>query len=109
MRNRIAKRLLAVILLLIVGSIAINARVTGANATPDKSDSGECTGGERVGRCADKCPSQTDTLLGYANNGIAICRSAPTGCPYGDSIPLGAECDKHAPSQEQGQQGGWGK
>lgn len=26
-----------------------------------------------------------------------------TGCPYGDSIPLGAECDKHAPQNQTSQ------
>jgi hypothetical protein len=50
-----------------------------------------------VGRCADKCPNQTDTLLGYdPTTGAAICKAAPTGCPYGESIPLGPECAKHA-------------
>lgn len=48
-----------------------------------------CTGHETAGRCADKCPNQTDTLLGYdPQTGAAICKAAPTGCPYGDSIPL---------------------
>lgn len=31
--------------------------------------------------------------------GEGICKKEPTGCPYGDSIPLGPECDKHAPYQ----------
>lgn len=26
-----------------------------------------------------------------------ICKLEPTGCPYGDSIPLGPQCDKHKP------------
>ena len=29
--------------------------------------------------------------------GEVLCRLEPTGCPYGDSIPLGPECDKHKP------------
>lgn len=41
-----------------------------------------------TGRCADKCPNWSDTLLGFTDQGVAICKSAPTGCPYGDSIPL---------------------
>lgn len=75
-----------------------------------------------AGHCADKCPNQTDTLLGYdQTTGAAICKHgtcpAPsfergfdketgqvicgtvTGCPYGDSIPLGTECDKAAANQ----------
>lgn len=63
----------------------------------DKQDE-PCTGEETAGRCVDKCPNQTDTLLGYdEETGAAICKLAPTGCPYGDSVPLGAECDKLAP------------
>jgi hypothetical protein len=53
-----------------------------------------------VGRCADKCPNETDTLLGFdQQTGAAICKAAPTGCPYGDSIPL--DSPKCAPSQSQ--------
>lgn len=67
--------------------------------TSDKFD-GECTGTETAGRCADKCPNPTDTLQGYdKETGAAVCRSAPTGCPYGDSVPLGPDCDKLAPAQ----------
>lgn len=33
----------------------------------------------------------------YADEGVYIPHT-PTGCPYGDSIPLGAECDKFAPA-----------
>lgn len=29
-----------------------------------------------------------------------ICKLEPTGCPYGDSIPLGPTCDKFAPADE---------
>lgn len=71
-----------------------------AQQASDKYD-GDCTGHETAGRCADKCPNQTDTLLGYdETTGAAICKAAPTGCPYGDSIPLGPDCDKHAPVAE---------
>lgn len=28
-----------------------------------------------------------------------ICKLEPTGCPYGDSIPLGPQCDKHKPAE----------
>ncbi len=34
------------------------------------------------------------------DDGQPICKLEPTGCPYGDSIPLGPECDKHAPQSE---------
>lgn len=65
-----------------------------ANAMPSDKYDGGCTGMETAGRCADKCPNQTDTLLGYdEKTGAAICKAAPTG----DSIPLGPDCDKHAP------------
>lgn len=60
----------------------------GAQSLNDKYD-GDCTGTETAGRCADKCPNPTDTLQGYdKETGAAVCRSAPTGCPYGDSIPV---------------------
>jgi len=45
---------------------------------------GDCTGTETVGRCADKYIPHT-----------------PTGCPYGDSIPL--DSPKCVPEQS------WGK
>lgn len=32
-----------------------------------------------------------------------VCKSQPTGCPYGDSIPLGPACDKFKPAAEQPQ------
>lgn len=32
--------------------------------------------------------------------GEPICGTV-TGCPYGDSIPLGPECDKHAPASDK--------
>lgn len=63
-------------------------KVNAQSISSDKADS-ECTGLETAGRCADKCPIATDTLLGYdKTTGAAVCKRAPTGCPYGDSIPL---------------------
>ena len=35
--------------------------------------------------------------IGASKDDELICKLEPTGCPYGDSIPLGPECDKHAP------------
>jgi hypothetical protein len=71
-------------------------KVSAQSISSDKADP-ECTGHETAGRCADKCPNETDTLLGYdQETGAAVCKSAPTGCPYGDSIPMD-ECDKFAP------------
>jgi len=73
-------------------------KVNAQSIPSDKADE-ECTGQETAGRCADKCPNQTDTLQGYdKETGAAVCRSAPTGCQYGDSIPM-SECDKFAPQQ----------
>lgn len=70
-----------------------------ASAQQSEKSDGECTGNETAGRCQDKCPLQTDTLLGYDPiTHAAICKAAPTGCPYGDSIALGPDCDKHAPT-----------
>lgn len=67
----------------------------GALAPSDKYD-GDCTGTETAGRCADKfvCPDDTYPI-DEANH---ICKANPTGCPYGDSIPLGPDCDKHTPT-----------
>ncbi len=55
-------------------------------------------------KCVDavECPSGT-TLVDYkdgAEKQYPICKGEPTGCPYGDSIPLGPECDKHKPVVE---------
>ena len=36
-------------------------------------------------------------LKGQYPIGNRMCKIEPTGCPYGDSIPLGPECDKQAP------------
>lgn len=67
----------------------------GALAPSAKLDD-ECTPTATAGRCADKCPAG-DFVRGYDDNGAAICGHV-TGCPYGDSIPLGPDCDKQAPT-----------
>lgn len=88
-----------VIILMIIGIIWF-AQLVGAQTPSDKSD-GECTGRERAGRCADKCPEGT-TLQGYKDDtSAAICKINPTGCPYGDSIPLGPQCDKHKQDEQK--------
>lgn len=46
---------------------------------------------------SDPCPAGTYNI-GTIDE--PICKNEPTGCPYGDSIPLGAACDKHAPQPE---------
>lgn len=73
---------------------------TSAQQVSDKYD-GDCTGHETQGRCADKCPPGTYKIGVDENTGAAICNNEPTGCPYGDSIPLGPECDKHKPQPQQ--------
>lgn len=45
------------------------------------------------------CPAGYDDI-GKEENGDAICKLQPTGCPYGDSIPLGPACDKQKPVVE---------
>lgn len=93
-----------VAILVVVGAYAFISHATApqtafAQSIGDKYD-GDCQPDTTVGRCADKCPNATDTLLGYDRaTGAAICKRAPTGCPYADSVPLGAECDKLAPQQ----------
>lgn len=67
-----------------------------ANAIDGKYDA-PCTGHETAGRCADKCP-EGSYLIGFEHDGSAVCKLEPTGCPYGDSIPLGPQCDKQAPA-----------
>lgn len=95
-----------VVQLVIFGTLLIappqtRTQPASAQQQSDKYD-GDCTGFETAGRCADKCPNQTDTLLGFDDTtGAAICKASPTGCPYGDSIPLGPQCDKHAPVIQQ--------
>lgn len=42
-----------------------------------EKDDISCTGQETAGRCADKCPNQTDQLLGfYPQTRAAICKPA---------------------------------
>lgn len=50
---------------------------------------------------AKTCPAGSYDI-GISKDGDPICKLEPTGCPYGDSIPLGPECDKHAESQKEG-------
>ena len=85
-----------------------------ASGTSDKNPA-ECTGLETSGHCVDKCPP-TYHLQGYTDAGLAICSAPPTGCPYGDHVPLGADCDKLAPQSpaaapeaELQTQESWGK
>jgi hypothetical protein len=78
----------------IFGGVFVPAQV---NALNDKYD-GDCTGHETAGRCADKCPEGYFERGTDRETGAAICATV-TGCPYGDSIPLGPECDKQAPQQ----------
>lgn len=64
------------ILLLVVVSIALSInKVSATNLEP--------------------CPIGSYPV-GTENNRY-ICKVEPTGCPYGDSIPLGPACDKHKP------------
>jgi hypothetical protein len=44
------------------------------------------------------CPSGSYEI-DREKTGEPICKLDPTGCPYGDSIPLGPECDKHKNDQ----------
>lgn len=62
-----------------------------AQQASDKYD-GDCTGRETQGRCADKCPPNTDKgayfLRGYDDNGAAICAfSWYNACPYVEAVP----------------------
>lgn len=43
------------------------------------------------------CPAGSYDIGISDKTGAPICKLEPTGCPYGDSIPLGPDCDKHAP------------
>lgn len=97
------KTILAVLSLsiLMVGAsslLPVETQPQPANAaTSDKYD-GDCTGLETVGRCSDKCPSGSYEI-GRNADGSAICHLEPTGCPYGDAIPL--DSPKCAPSPEE--------
>lgn len=42
----------------------------------------------------DNCPAGSYSI------GDGICKQQPTGCAYGDSIPLGPECDKAKAEQD---------
>lgn len=46
------------------------------------------------------CPAGSYNI-GETKNGEPICKLEPTGCPYGDSISLGPDCDKHKPTEQQ--------
>ncbi len=46
----------------------------------------------------NKCPAGS-YAIGKEENGDEICHLEPTGCPYGDSIPLGDLCDKSGLNQ----------
>lgn len=92
-----------VAIITVVGAYAFISHATAPQKayaqSSDKYD-GDCQPDATIGRCADKCPNPTDTLQGYdKDTGAPVCKAAPTGCPYGDSVPLGAECDKLAPQQ----------
>jgi len=57
--------------------------------------------GKAYGQEAEQqCPAGSYSI-GENKNGDLICKLEPTGCPYGDSIPLGPDCDKHAPQKVQ--------
>lgn len=101
-KGEIMKTLKTIIIAaLIILGLVYFAHVVGAAeavVNTDKFD-GECTGQETGGRCADKCPEGSYSI-GIGKNGEVLCKLEPTGCPYGDSIPLGPECDKHKPVEE---------
>ena len=60
---------------------------------------------EAKANTSNPCPAGS-YLIGYKDeeNTQPLCKLEPTGCPYGDSIPLGPECDKHAPGTAEKQQ-----
>ena len=86
------KAIYVIFLALAAAFLMVAVPATGAS---DKNPA-ECTGLETSGSCIDKC-SPTYHLQGYTDAGLAICSAPPTGCPYGDHVPLGADCDKLAP------------
>lgn len=45
----------------------------------------------------DSCPAGTYELGPDKITGEPVCKADPTGCPYGDSIPID-ECSKFAPA-----------
>ena len=97
------KLFLAAVITLIAVDVAFAIPMSKTNAQAsdvtqsDKYD-GDCTGLETAGRCADKCPTGSYEI-GREHDGAAICHLEPTGCPYGDSIPL--DSPKCAPSPEE--------
>jgi hypothetical protein len=44
------------------------------------------------------CPDGSYAIEQTEDGGL-VCKLEPTGCPYGDSIQLGPDCDKHKPSE----------
>ena len=74
------KRLLTLLVLLLFFAAIYRVMVVGAQAQP-------ANGG---------CPEGSYNI-GISKTDEPLCKLNPTGCPYGDSIPLGADCDKHAP------------
>lgn len=50
----------------------------------------------------EQCPAGSYEI-DRDDNGKPICKAEPTGCPYGDSIPM-SQCDKYAPKPEPEQQ-----
>lgn len=70
-------------------------RVSAAPLSSDKYD-GDCSPTDTAGRCSDKCPPGSYEI-GREDTGAAICHLEPTGCPYGDAIPL--DSPKCAPPQ----------
>lgn len=109
----ILKRL-AVIALVLLGLVYF-AHVVGAQATAS-FDHSTCQYPDRVSNPVDGCDN-SDPACPEITKGATSCPSDKdkeptecpdgyfwrggcvrvTGCPYGDSIPLGPECDKHAP------------
>ncbi len=90
-----------VVQLIILGTLVIapaetRSQPTSAQPQRDKYD-GDCTGLETQGRCADKCPPGSYSIGVDDKTGAAICKLEPTGCPYGDSIPMDM-CDKFKPA-----------
>ena len=54
------------------------------------------TSAQQVEEPVSRCPEGSYEISGK-NEDEVLCKLEPTGCPYGDSIPLGPDCDKHAP------------
>jgi len=71
------KRILLLIVLLLLVLMAARAGATGPGVT---------------------CP-EGSYVIDRLEDGEPICKQQPTGCPYGDSVPLGAACDKLAPQK----------